>query len=65
MYNLGVVYGGLLKFDMEIVMYELSLHFNPHYVEAIESQISSRITDDKYQNKGAKNARNTINCLGQ
>lgn len=34
MYNLGVAYGELLKFDMAIVMYELALHFNPHCAEA-------------------------------
>lgn len=34
MYNLGVAYGELLKFDMAVVMYELALHFNPHCAEA-------------------------------
>ncbi|BBN09875.1 protein O-GlcNAc transferase [Marchantia polymorpha subsp. ruderalis] len=34
MYNLGVAYGEMLKFDMAVVMYELALHFNPHCAEA-------------------------------
>lgn len=34
LYNLGVAYGEMLKFDMAIVMYELALHFNPHCAEA-------------------------------
>lgn len=34
MYNLGVAYGEMLKFDMAIVFYELALHFNPHCAEA-------------------------------
>lgn len=34
MYNLGVAYGEMLKFDMAIVFYELAFHFNPHCVEA-------------------------------
>ncbi|KAH8935464.1 hypothetical protein BDL97_17G028800 [Sphagnum fallax] len=34
MYNLGVAYGEMLKFDMAVVMYELALHFNPHCPEA-------------------------------
>ncbi|KAK8953261.1 putative UDP-N-acetylglucosamine--peptide N-acetylglucosaminyltransferase SPINDLY [Platanthera guangdongensis] len=34
MYNLGVAYGELLKFDMAIVFYELALHFNPQCAEA-------------------------------
>jgi predicted O-linked N-acetylglucosamine transferase (SPINDLY family) len=34
MYNLGVAYGELLKFDMAVVMYELGLHFNPLCAEA-------------------------------
>ncbi|WOH02614.1 hypothetical protein DCAR_0522003 [Daucus carota subsp. sativus] len=33
MYNLGVAYGEMLKFDMAIVFYELSFHFNPHCAE--------------------------------
>ncbi|RDY11381.1 putative UDP-N-acetylglucosamine--peptide N-acetylglucosaminyltransferase SPINDLY, partial [Mucuna pruriens] len=34
MYNLGVAYGEMLKFDMAIVFYELAFHFNPHCAEA-------------------------------
>lgn len=34
MYNLGVAYGEMLKFDMAIVFYELALHFNPQCAEA-------------------------------
>lgn len=34
MYNLGVAYGEMLKFDKAIVFYELALHFNPHCAEA-------------------------------
>ncbi|KAM0939792.1 putative protein O-GlcNAc transferase [Dioscorea sansibarensis] len=34
MYNLGVAYGEMLKFDMAVVFYELALHFNPHCAEA-------------------------------
>ncbi|KAF8397927.1 hypothetical protein HHK36_016853 [Tetracentron sinense] len=34
MYNLGVAYGEMLRFDMAIVFYELALHFNPHCAEA-------------------------------
>ncbi|XP_024521713.1 probable UDP-N-acetylglucosamine--peptide N-acetylglucosaminyltransferase SPINDLY [Selaginella moellendorffii] len=34
MYNLGVAYGEMLKFDMAVVMYELALHFNPQCAEA-------------------------------
>ncbi|XP_068658755.1 probable UDP-N-acetylglucosamine--peptide N-acetylglucosaminyltransferase SPINDLY isoform X1 [Aristolochia californica] len=34
MYNLGVAYGEMLKFEMAIVFYELALHFNPHCAEA-------------------------------
>ncbi|CAI0462572.1 unnamed protein product [Linum tenue] len=34
MYNLGVAYGEMLKFDMAIVCYELAFHFNPHCAEA-------------------------------
>ncbi|GJV27047.1 probable UDP-N-acetylglucosamine--peptide N-acetylglucosaminyltransferase SPINDLY [Tanacetum coccineum] len=34
MYNLGVAYGAMLKFEMEIVFYELAFHFNPHCAEA-------------------------------
>ncbi|XP_006851475.2 probable UDP-N-acetylglucosamine--peptide N-acetylglucosaminyltransferase SPINDLY isoform X2 [Amborella trichopoda] len=34
MYNLGVAYGEMLKFDMAIVFYELAIHFNPHCAEA-------------------------------
>lgn len=34
LYNLGVAYGEMLKFDMAVVMYELALHFNPHCAEA-------------------------------
>ncbi|KAF7804273.1 putative UDP-N-acetylglucosamine--peptide N-acetylglucosaminyltransferase SPINDLY [Senna tora] len=34
MYNLGVAYGEMLKFDMAIVYYELAFHFNPHCAEA-------------------------------
>ncbi|XP_044490348.1 probable UDP-N-acetylglucosamine--peptide N-acetylglucosaminyltransferase SPINDLY [Mangifera indica] len=34
MYNLGVAYGEMLKFDMAVVFYELAFHFNPHCAEA-------------------------------
>ncbi|KAL8236594.1 hypothetical protein R6Q59_017675 [Mikania micrantha] len=34
MYNLGVAYGEMLKFEMAIVFYELAFHFNPHCAEA-------------------------------
>ncbi|XP_074581727.1 putative UDP-N-acetylglucosamine--peptide N-acetylglucosaminyltransferase SPINDLY [Curcuma longa] len=34
MYNLGVAYGEMLKFDKAIVFYELALHFNPNCAEA-------------------------------
>ncbi|XVE75927.1 hypothetical protein DITRI_Ditri12bG0130900 [Diplodiscus trichospermus] len=34
MYNLGVAYGEMLKFDTAIVFYELAFHFNPHCAEA-------------------------------
>lgn len=34
MYNLGVAYGEMLKFDAAIVFYELAFHFNPHCAEA-------------------------------
>ncbi|XP_059646637.1 probable UDP-N-acetylglucosamine--peptide N-acetylglucosaminyltransferase SPINDLY [Cornus florida] len=34
MYNLGVAYGEMLKFDMAIVFYELAFHFNPNCAEA-------------------------------
>lgn len=34
MYNLGVAYGEMLKFDMAIVFYELAFHFNPQCAEA-------------------------------
>ncbi|KAI3987338.1 hypothetical protein MKX01_003088 [Papaver californicum] len=34
MYNLGVAYGEMMKFDMAIVFYELALHFNPNCAEA-------------------------------
>ncbi|KAJ4779639.1 UDP-N-acetylglucosamine--peptide N-acetylglucosaminyltransferase 110 kDa subunit [Rhynchospora pubera] len=34
MYNLGVAYGEMLKFEMAIVFYELALHFNPRCAEA-------------------------------
>ena len=34
MYNLGVAYGEMLKFDAAIVMYELALHFNAQCAEA-------------------------------
>ncbi|CAK9140186.1 unnamed protein product [Ilex paraguariensis] len=34
MYNLGVAYGEMLKFDMAIVFYELAFHFNHHCAEA-------------------------------
>ncbi|PIN16656.1 protein O-GlcNAc transferase [Handroanthus impetiginosus] len=34
MYNLGVAYGEMLKFDMAIIFYELAFHFNPHCAEA-------------------------------
>ncbi|XP_010245836.1 PREDICTED: probable UDP-N-acetylglucosamine--peptide N-acetylglucosaminyltransferase SPINDLY isoform X2 [Nelumbo nucifera] len=34
MYNLGVAYGEMLKFDMAVVFYELALHFNPQCAEA-------------------------------
>ncbi|WCJ34262.1 Tetratricopeptide repeat (TPR)-like superfamily protein [Euphorbia peplus] len=34
MYNLGVAYGEMLKFDNAIVFYELAFHFNPHCAEA-------------------------------
>ncbi|KAJ8635658.1 hypothetical protein MRB53_009925 [Persea americana] len=34
MYNLGVAYGEMLKFETAIVFYELALHFNPHCAEA-------------------------------
>ncbi|XP_022767024.1 probable UDP-N-acetylglucosamine--peptide N-acetylglucosaminyltransferase SPINDLY isoform X3 [Durio zibethinus] len=34
MYNLGVAYGEMLKFDMAIVFYELAFYFNPHCAEA-------------------------------
>ncbi|XP_065855634.1 probable UDP-N-acetylglucosamine--peptide N-acetylglucosaminyltransferase SPINDLY [Euphorbia lathyris] len=34
MYNLGVAYGEMLKFDDAIVFYELAFHFNPHCAEA-------------------------------
>lgn len=34
MYNLGVAYGEMLKFDRAIVFYELAFHFNPHCAEA-------------------------------
>ncbi|CAJ1884715.1 unnamed protein product [Sphenostylis stenocarpa] len=34
MYNLGVAYGEMLKFDMAIVFYELAFHFNPLCAEA-------------------------------
>ncbi|GAB4856361.1 hypothetical protein Ancab_014281 [Ancistrocladus abbreviatus] len=34
MYNLGVAYGEMLKFDKAIVFYELAFHFNPHCAEA-------------------------------
>ncbi|KAK4766417.1 hypothetical protein SAY87_008059 [Trapa incisa] len=34
MYNLGVAYGEMLKFDMAIVFYELAIHFNPRCAEA-------------------------------
>ncbi|XP_047330090.1 probable UDP-N-acetylglucosamine--peptide N-acetylglucosaminyltransferase SPINDLY [Impatiens glandulifera] len=34
MYNLGVAYGEMLKFDMAIFFYELAFHFNPHCAEA-------------------------------
>ncbi|KAL6558604.1 hypothetical protein OROMI_018954 [Orobanche minor] len=33
-YNLGVDYGEILKFDMAIVFYELAFHFTPHCAEA-------------------------------
>ncbi|KAI5560800.1 hypothetical protein BDE02_16G071600 [Populus trichocarpa] len=34
MYNLGVAYGEMLKFEMAIVFYELAFNFNPHCAEA-------------------------------
>nr|Q8LP10.1 RecName: Full=Probable UDP-N-acetylglucosamine--peptide N-acetylglucosaminyltransferase SPINDLY; Short=EgSPY [Eustoma grandiflorum]BAC11808.1 SPINDLY [Eustoma grandiflorum] len=34
MYNLGVAYGEMLKFDMAIIFDELAFHFNPHCAEA-------------------------------
>ncbi|XP_022926162.1 probable UDP-N-acetylglucosamine--peptide N-acetylglucosaminyltransferase SPINDLY isoform X2 [Cucurbita moschata] len=34
LYNLGVAYGEMLKFDKAIVSYELAFHFNPHCAEA-------------------------------
>ncbi|XP_043701507.1 probable UDP-N-acetylglucosamine--peptide N-acetylglucosaminyltransferase SPINDLY isoform X1 [Telopea speciosissima] len=34
LYNLGVAYGEMLKFDEAVVFYELALHFNPHCAEA-------------------------------
>ncbi|XP_058003766.1 probable UDP-N-acetylglucosamine--peptide N-acetylglucosaminyltransferase SPINDLY [Hevea brasiliensis] len=34
MYNLGVAYGEMMKFDMAIVFYELAFHFNTHGAEA-------------------------------
>ncbi|KAF2289694.1 hypothetical protein GH714_037979 [Hevea brasiliensis] len=34
MYNLGVAYGEMMKFDMAFVFYELAFHFNPHCAEA-------------------------------
>lgn len=34
MYNLGVAYGEMLKFDMAVVFYELAFHFNPLCAEA-------------------------------
>ncbi|GJZ36475.1 probable UDP-N-acetylglucosamine--peptide N-acetylglucosaminyltransferase SPINDLY isoform X2, partial [Tanacetum coccineum] len=34
MYNLGVAYSAMLKFEMEIVFYGLAFHFNPHCAEA-------------------------------
>ncbi|XP_050227052.1 probable UDP-N-acetylglucosamine--peptide N-acetylglucosaminyltransferase SPINDLY [Mercurialis annua] len=34
MYNLGVAYGEMLKFDNAIVFYELAFHFNSHCAEA-------------------------------
>lgn len=34
MYNLGVAYGEMLKFDMAIVFYELAFHFNSQCAEA-------------------------------
>ncbi|KAF5804375.1 putative protein O-GlcNAc transferase [Helianthus annuus] len=34
MYNLGVAYGEMLKFEMAIVFYELAFHFNPRCAEA-------------------------------
>ncbi|GJS62163.1 probable UDP-N-acetylglucosamine--peptide N-acetylglucosaminyltransferase SPINDLY [Tanacetum coccineum] len=34
MYNLGVAYGEMLKFELAIVLYELAFHYNPHCAKA-------------------------------
>ncbi|GJW98687.1 probable UDP-N-acetylglucosamine--peptide N-acetylglucosaminyltransferase SPINDLY [Tanacetum coccineum] len=34
MYNLGVAYGEMLKFELAITFYELGFHYNPHCAKA-------------------------------
>ncbi|KAI7988160.1 putative UDP-N-acetylglucosamine--peptide N-acetylglucosaminyltransferase SPINDLY [Camellia lanceoleosa] len=47
MYNLGVAYGEMLKFDMAIVFYELAFHFNPHCAEDLGVIYKDRDNLDK------------------